>query len=129
MTYDEARTLHVGTGRPMSGLLATGRPMSRRPATSKARLTRRGRTVVVLVAFVLLVVGVSLGQASSQAASAGRAKPRTVTVQPGETLWQLAARTAPQSDPRLVVEQIERANSLSGAQVFAGQQLVVPPAR
>jgi hypothetical protein len=96
--------------------------------TAKVRLTRRGRLVVVLVALVLLVVGFSMGRVSSQAAgSLHRVAPRTVTVQPGETLWQLAVRIAPRADPRLVVDQIERVNHLAGPGVLAGQQLIVGP--
>jgi LysM repeat protein len=49
-----------------------------------------------------------------------------VTVQTGETLWQLAARVGPHADPRLVVAEIQRLNHLSGAAVYAGQQLRVP---
>ena len=96
---------------------------------SGVRLTRRGRVVVVLVALVLLIVGFSMGQVASQAAGPARhVSPPTVTVQPGESLWSLAVRIAPQTDPRLVVDQIESLNHLASAEVFAGQQLVVPHA-
>jgi LysM repeat protein len=82
--------------------------------------------VVVLTTLVLLVVGFSAGRVSSQAASAGHAKPHTITVAPGETLWQLAARIEPHADPRLVVAQIERANHLTGPELLAGEQLITP---
>ena len=96
---------------------------------SQIRLTRRGRILVVLTVLVVLVVGFSMGRVSSQAAStAHRVTPPTVTVQPGESLWQLATRVAPHVDPRLVVDQIVDLNHLSSPQVFAGQQLVVPRA-
>jgi hypothetical protein len=95
------------------------------------RLTRRGRLAVVLSALVLLVVGFSIGgHVTSQAApSAGVQHARTVTVQPGESLWAVAVRTAPHADPRLVVQRIVEVNHLSGAAVAAGQQLVVPVVR
>jgi LysM repeat protein len=51
---------------------------------------------------------------------------RTMTVQPGESLWALAVRIAPHADPRLVVARIAQINHLACAEVFAGQQLVVP---
>jgi formate-dependent phosphoribosylglycinamide formyltransferase (GAR transformylase) len=83
--------------------------------------------VTGLILLVLLVVGFSMGRASSQAAGpvAHRA-PATVTVAPAETLWQVARRVAPHVDPRIVVARIEALNHLGGAQVEAGQQLVVP---
>jgi hypothetical protein len=94
------------------------------------RLTRRGRVLVVLSILVMLVVGFSMGRVSSQAAdSAGVTGPRTVTVQPGESLWALATRIAPHVDPRLVVTQIEQLNHLRTAELMAGQQLRVPLAR
>jgi LysM repeat protein len=90
------------------------------------RLTRRGRLVVVLTVLLgLLVTGFSLSQAPSSAAS-HVVKPRTVTVQNGETLWALAVRIAPHDDPRLVTAEIERLNHLRGPAVFGGQQLVIP---
>jgi LysM domain len=92
---------------------------------TRARLTRRGRVVVTLVVLVLLVVGFSVGRVSSQAAGPARPLP-TVTVHPGETLWQVAARVAPHADPRPVVLQIEALNHLRTAAVVAGQQLVTP---
>ena len=97
----------------------------------RVQLTRRGRLVVVLGVLAMLVVGVSIGgHVSSQAASsAGVQHARTVTVQPGESLWALAERIAPHADPRLVVARIAQINHLPGADVFAGQQLVVPQVR
>ncbi len=91
-----------------------------------ARLTRRGRVVVVFTALLLLVVaGFTLGRVSSQAAGPSRPLP-TVTVQPGETLWQIAARVAPQSDRRVVVLQLEQLNHLTAGRVIVGQQLRLP---
>ncbi len=95
------------------------------------RLTRRGRLLVVLSVLVLLVVGFSIGgHVSSQAASStGIQHAHTVTVQPGESLWAVAVRIAPHADPRLVVARIAQINHLPGAEVYAGQQLVVPEMR
>jgi len=75
-----------------------------RPA---ARLTRRGRLVVVSALLAALgTLGGMVGHAAT--ASAGeRTTPRHVTVRPGETLWQLAERIA------------------SGGGVAAGQRLIV----
>jgi LysM repeat protein len=111
---------------------AVPRTAGRQPVArgGRVRLTRRGRVLVVLTALVLLVVGFSAGQASSQAAgTTGQVRPHKVTVEPGESLWSFATRIAPHADPRLVVDQIERLNHLAGSQVTVGQQLLVPVAR
>ena len=94
----------------------------------RVRLTRRGRLTVVAGVLGVMVVGFSAtGHVASQAASsAGVQRAHTVTVAPGETLWAVAERIAPHADPRLVVARIAQINHLPGAQVFAGQQLVVP---
>jgi Tfp pilus assembly protein FimV len=105
--------------------LSAGR-LAATPAASPARLTRRGRLVVVLTVLALLVLaGFTLGRVSSQAAGPSRPLP-TVTVAPGETIWQIAARVAPHSDRRAVVAQIEALNGLRGGRVVAGQQLRLP---
>ena len=108
--------------------MATTVAMSARPAHGGVRLTRRGRLAVVLSVLGLLVVGFSAtGHVASQAASsAGVQHARTVTVQPGESLWAVAVRVAPHADPRLVVARIAEINHLRGAQVVAGQQIRVP---
>ena len=90
------------------------------------RLTRRGRLVVVLTALLLLLVAAfTVGRVASQAAGPSRPLP-TVTVQPGETLWQIAARVAPHADRRAVVLQLEQLNDLTGGRVRVGQQLRLP---
>jgi hypothetical protein len=49
-----------------------------------------------------------------------------VTVEGGETLWQVAHEIAPTKDPRDVVSDIVRLNNLPSAEVAAGQTLAVP---
>ncbi len=105
------------------------RPTARSVRPAPVRLTRRGRLIIVLTVMALLVaVGLVLGHGSSQAAGRGTAAAtsQTLTVRPGETLWAVAARIAPHSDPRLVVADIESRNHLHGVEVRAGQQLRVP---
>ena len=94
--------------------------------TTPARLTRRGRVVVVALTLLLLVLaGFAAGRVSSQAAGPARPLP-TVTVHAGETLWDIAARVAPHADRRALVEQIEALNGLTTGRVVAGQQLRLP---
>jgi len=96
-------------------------------AGSAVRLTRRGRTVLVLGLMALLVLlGTTLGWTPGHAAGGAGPAVQTVTVEPGESLWMVAARIAPHQDPRLVVADIESRNHLAGPSVIAGQQLIVP---
>ncbi len=54
-------------------------------------------------------------------------RPATVVVQPGQTLWQVAAEVAPTTERRAAVDALMRANSLASAgSLVSGQQLVVP---
>ena len=101
-----------------------------RPAAGRLRLTRRGRLVLVLVAMALLFVAASVGRAGSEAATVSDTGPslQQVTVQPGETLWAVAQRIAPDNDPREVIAQIRRINDLETSTLQAGQQLLLPTA-
>lgn len=113
----------------MAGNVITQHPVAlpvRSPRRSAAvRLTRRGRALVVLLLLaVLLAAGFALGRVSSS--HAATATTRTAVVQPGDTLWSIAARVAPDRDTRVVIDQIEAVNHLAGASVQVGQRLVLP---
>lgn len=101
-------------------------------STHSVRLTRRGRTVLVLLLAGFLLAAFSLGQQDTQAAGvgagSGAAAPAQTTVQPGESLWSVAQRIAPENDPREVIAQIRRLNDLESSQLQIGQQLLLPMA-
>jgi LysM repeat protein len=98
--------------------------------TPAVRLTRRGRAVLVLLLVGLLLAAFSLGHDAPQAAdvvSEGtRPAPAQTTVQPGESLWSVAQRIAPDHDPRDVIAQIRRLNDLESSQLQVGQHLLLP---
>src|SRR3954464_5166662 len=75
---------------------------------SAVRLTRRGRVAVVLLISLVVLAAFSLGRVSLYAADGGRARAprRHAVVQPGDTLWSIARRVAPGTDPRATVEQL-----------------------
>jgi LysM repeat protein len=50
----------------------------------------------------------------------------TVTVEPGDTLWGIAARRYPDADVRQKVFEIEQLNGLRGPTIMAGQRLRLP---
>jgi predicted Zn-dependent protease len=87
--------------------------------------------VVALSATVIVtlsvVAGLSwLGQSADPAIPERTA---VIRVGAGETVWDVAARVAPQSDPRVVVERIRQLNDLTAAEVVPDQQLQVPDGR
>jgi LysM repeat protein len=94
------------------------------------RLTRRGRALLVLVVAAVLLTAFSLGRTGSQAADVlgapGAAAPSSTTVQPGDSLWTVAQRIAPEHDTREVVAQIQRLNDLDSATLQVGQLLLLP---
>jgi nucleoid-associated protein YgaU len=80
-----------------------------------------GRLAVVL----LLALSVSLWLAI--VAHWGMAvQDSTVVVQPGDTLWSIAAQRYPTDDVRARVDGIERANGLQSPVIEAGEILKLP---
>jgi LysM repeat protein len=53
---------------------------------------------------------------------------QTVVVQPGDTLWSIAAARYPAADPRAEVQAIEALNGLTSPYLAVGQTLELPPA-
>jgi hypothetical protein len=91
----------------------------------RLRLTRRGRVVVVILA-LLLIAGLAAAL-STAARAAGRGGPAAVAVvEPGDTLWSVAAKSRPSTDPYAVIEQIRKLNGLDDYTVYAGQELRLP---
>ncbi|MGY1772149.1 LysM peptidoglycan-binding domain-containing protein [Blastococcus sp. SYSU D00813] len=92
------------------------------------RLTRRGRVVlaalgVAVAALALLALSAVVGGGEELELAGGS----SVVVQPGDTVWSIAAGVAdPGEDVRAVVDAIERLNDLEGAVVVPGQVLEVP---
>ncbi len=123
--------------RPVRGGAATPPPATCRRAVRRGagpdgpvlRLTRRGRRVLAV-----LLVAIGLGIAALTAATvrdgagtglqlAGRA---SVVVEPGDTLWSIAAEAAPEEDTRAVVDAIEVANDLDSTVLVPGMVLRLP---
>jgi hypothetical protein len=104
-------------------------------ASAPIRLTQRGRAVVAVLVVIIATVAVtvaSLAAAGGAQASnhgrpgAGYAGLRQIVVQPGQTLWSIAAQAEPSADPRLVVAEIMTANAMTSTVIEAGQLLWVP---
>lgn len=90
------------------------------------RLTRRGRVVLVVMPALLALSGALLAAGPGVAEAAPHLTPHTVVVGAGESLWTIAERIAPRTDPRTTIAGIERVNGLRSAQVDAGVVLLLP---
>ncbi|HEX6403196.1 MAG TPA: LysM peptidoglycan-binding domain-containing protein [Pseudonocardiaceae bacterium] len=112
------------------GLLAQGSLTREFPAVAHPPAPRAGR-VVALSATVIVTLSVVAGLSWLGASSDPAIPERTAVVRvgAGETLWDVAARVAPRSDPRAVLEQILQLNGLPDAEVVPDQQLQVPDGR
>ncbi len=128
-------TMTVSTEIRSSGFarpLRAGRPLAPTaspPASPAVRVTRRGRLLVTLV-LLLMAVAAAVVLTGGASALAGTDQPTVaherVTVLPGQTLWQIAERSAPGADPRETVQRILDLNGLQTAQVEAGTALLLP---
>jgi len=102
-------------------MYATGHSI--RPLRSRREppLRHLGRWSVVLLAAAGLALGlakVALGDTPPAVA--------TVVVQPGDTLWGIAAARYPGDDVRVRIDEIERLNGRHGPQIDVGEVLQLP---
>jgi LysM domain len=101
----------------------------RRPGAGRLRLTRRARRLATVLA---LALGVALGSWLAPLLAGGDSGDlrltgvSTVVVEPGDTLWSVAASVAGDRDVRAVVDEIQRLNDLDGVDLQAGQILQLP---
>ena len=129
----------VGAYRP--GARPASRPAARRSAQHPSLATnaasapsvatyQRRRLVVLVSAMLFLgvviagVIGVTGTTAQADQAVAGQSvEPRTVVAQPGDTLWAIAQRVAPQANISDLVDELVRMN---GDAIVAGQLVRIP---
>lgn len=90
---------------------------------------RRPSVAVMMLVGVAVVAAVALGglfgaRAAADSVTAGRpAEPLYVIAEPGDTLWSIAARIAPNASITEVVDQLV---VLNGTSITAGQAVRVP---
>ncbi|WP_185973074.1 LysM peptidoglycan-binding domain-containing protein [Aeromicrobium piscarium] len=119
--------LTLTTPRPQRHLRAVPSPVvPDRPAP--VRLTRRGRVVVFAAVSLILALGaVVMGASVAATSDSAPIATTTVQVQPGQTLWHIAAEANPGGDVRATVDEIVRLNALPNASgLQMGTSLAVP---
>jgi nucleoid-associated protein YgaU len=126
--------------RPALRVLEGGRAparVARRSAFRRRRLVALALLVLVAVAAVLLVGALSTGLAGGghPSSAAGASSPTvlhvaapiaatSLIVQPGDTLWSIAAKVAPEADVRATVARLVELNGHDPLTV--GQHLLLP---
>jgi LysM repeat protein len=108
----------------------TAAVLPERPAT-RLRVTTRGRRVLLVLASVPLAAGIAFGVLSGGSALASNeatstATFETITVVPGDSLWSIASKVAPNEDPRVVIDEISDLNMLAGSTLQVGDELAIP---
>lgn len=100
----------------------------RLPVVHRDEVYRRRRlgVLAVVVGLVLGVVSFISSADATPTSADSSAESVEVVVQPGDTLWAIAGRLAPDADPRVLTAQL---TDLAGSTVLTpGQQLVIPAA-
>ncbi len=92
-----------------------------RPEAPPAVLARKAVIFVAVSGVILLGLAKTVHGGGAQGLE-------TIRVQPGDTLWSIAAARYPDSDPRLMVDQIAAENHLGSPVIVPGESLQVPPA-
>jgi hypothetical protein len=91
------------------------------------RLTRRGRAVVLVVLFLAATLAsVVLFTTASRADQSSIGPAPSVVVQPGDTLWGIAARTMHRRDNQAAVAELRDLNKLPSYDIQPGDVLVLP---
>lgn len=94
-------------------------------AAGSRRSVYARRRFAAMLALVIVLAGAVLAGRAMAASDAG-ASDEVVTVQPGETLSEIAAREFPSAPTSQAVVVIQMANHLGSSDVAAGRRLVIP---
>jgi LysM repeat protein len=74
---------------------------------------------------VIALLATFLGWSVLTRASDGAGRAQVYVVQPGDTLWSIAAKNLG-GDPRAGVWRLQERNGLAGATITPGERLVLP---
>jgi hypothetical protein len=93
---------------------------------SAMRIYRLTRTIVVAALVIWAAFGFFAQQSANATVSNAHVHFTYVTVMPGQSLWAIAEKYAPNEDPSDFVQQIVQLNNLQTANVSIGEKLALP---
>lgn len=95
--------------------------------TRSFKLSRRGKQIRTAILLALIITGANAFLSNAQASNSNsNVSFQYVTVHSGETLWQIAEKYAPNSDPREFIADIVSLNQLKTSVVNPGQRIALP---
>lgn len=105
-----------------------GRGKARTIARAKRRrVVAFERMMLVAVLTLSLLAGLAIS--ASAKATNDTTRTREVVVQPGDSLWTIAAACDPERQVPATMRLIRRLNHMEGSDLRAGQTLLVPATR
>jgi nucleoid-associated protein YgaU len=121
--------------KPLFGALTIERPFdtlgreqmyAARPTTSRFSSHHPDQALRHLYRWALVLVAALAVMLALSRVAWGGETAATVVVQPGDTLWTIAAERYPGDDTRARIDEIERLNNLSSPMIVVGETLRLP---
>ena len=100
-------------------------PFGDDPSMSRTRVRRRRLVALCAATGLAAVLSGPVANAVGVGAPVAESS-RTYVVRPGDTLWSIATRFAPSTDPRVVVDAIASDNGVDPGALVPGQRLSIP---
>lgn len=85
---------------------------------------RRFATLITLFLMISIFAGLIITVEATSNESFESYKK--ITVQKGDTLWEIALRLDSESDPRVMIYKIKKLNNLENSYIYEGQELLIP---
>jgi LysM repeat protein len=101
-------------------------PFGHHRPIGRTGVRRRRLIALCVVVSLAAILSGPVANAVGVGGTAERNAARTYVVRPGDTLWSIATRFAPSTDPRVVVHALTSVNGLDPAALVPGQQLSIP---